>query len=81
MFKSPAKRPAPEAEKPFAPDGQVAPDGSVRYKVACDGGINPSGVFWSKTVAPGASADDYRAAQKERDQAIEQLARLNAPGE
>ncbi len=57
----------------FSPDGDVQPNGSVRYKVLCDGGINPSGVFWSKTVPPGASEDDYKAAQKERDAAIEAL--------
>ena len=61
-----------EAEA-FAPDGQVLPDGSVRYKILCDGGINPSGVFWTKTVPPGG---DYRAAQAERDAKRAELAAL-----
>ena len=60
-------------EEAFAPDGQVLPDGSVRYKILCDGGINPSGVFWTKTVPPGG---DYRAAQAERDAKRAELAAL-----
>lgn len=61
----------------FTPDGQVLSDRSVRYKILCDGGVNPSGVFWSKIVPPGASADVYLAAQEERDEALEQLKTLS----
>lgn len=64
----------PKAEEPFAPDGQFLADGSVRYKVLCDGGIDPSGVYWKKVVPPGASTEEYLAAQAERDAALKELA-------
>ena len=80
-FKTNKKPADPEAQKPFAPDGQVLSDGSVRYKILCDGGIDPSGVFWSKTVPSAASEDDYRAAEKERDEALARLRQLSAPAE
>lgn len=71
------KVPAPsKAEGAFTPDGQRLPDGSVRYKVLCDGGVNPSGVFWAKVVPAGASTADYQAAQAERDAALQQLKAL-----
>ena len=60
----------------FTPDGQLLQDGGVRYKILCDGGINPSGVFWTKIVPPGASVDDYKAAQAERDEKQRQLKEL-----
>ena len=68
---------APAAQKAapaFSPDGQNLPDGSVRYKILCDGGIDPSGVFWMKIVPHGASTADYVAAQAERDAALKRLA-------
>lgn len=69
---------APVATQPpvatFSPDGDRLPDGSVRYKILCDGGIDPSGVYWVKTVPPGASTADYEAAQAERDEALKRLA-------
>ena len=74
--KEPKIQAVQKAPPPFTPDGQPMPDGSVRYKVLCDGGINPSGVFWSKVVPPGASTADYLAAQAERDQALKQLKEL-----
>ncbi len=63
----------------FTHDGEDLPDGGVRYKILCDGGINPSGVFWVKIVPPGASTADYVAAQAERDEAIKQLKQLTQP--
>ena len=73
------KAPAAQKAAPaFSPDGQKLPDGSVRYKIICDGGINPSGVFWMKIVPPGASTADYVAAQAERDEALKRLATLGA---
>ena len=66
----------PVEEEAFTPDGQVFADGSVRYKILCDGGFNPSGVFWSKTLPSGASKDDYLAAQAERDEKLRELAEL-----
>ena len=66
IFKKVAEVEAPEA--PFVPDGQVMPDGSVRYKVL--GGDDPSGVYWVKIVPPGG---DLRAAQAERDAAVARL--------
>ena len=74
------KNQAPEAQEApaFSPDGQKLPDGSVRYKILCDGGIDPSGVFWTKIVPPGASTTDYVAAQAERDEALKRLAELVA---
>ena len=76
--KAPAAQ-APDAQKdapPFSHGGQELPDGSVRYKILCDGGINPSGVFWVKIVPPGASISDYVAAQAEMDEALKRLAQL-----
>lgn len=78
------KREAPKAEAPvalavFTPSGDTRPDGSVRYKVLCDGGISPSGVYWSKTVPAGATIADYKAAEAERDEAIERLKGLTVP--
>ena len=64
------------AEEVFRPDGQALAGGGVRYKILCDGGVNPSGVFWSKTVPAGASDDDYRAAEAERDAKVKELAGL-----
>ena len=88
MFKD-VKAPAAKASAPvkaapvakveevlFTPDGQPLVGGGVRYKVLCDGGINPSGVFWAKNVPPGASTADYVAAQAERDEALRQVAAL-----
>ena len=69
MFKPTVKKEA-EVKKAAAPDGQVMPDGSVRYKILCDGGVNPSGVFWTKVVPPGG---DYLAAQAERDAKLGEL--------
>lgn len=68
---------APEAQA-FTHDGQDLPDGGVRFKVLCDGGINPTGVFWVKIVPPGASTADFQAAQAERDEALKRLAELHA---
>ena len=67
------KKKAPVQEPAFAPDGQRVSDGSVRYKILCDGGIDPSGVFWSKTVPADASVEDYKAAQAERDEKLKEL--------
>ena len=38
------------------PNTSITPlaDGSIRYKVLCDGGLSPSGVYWEMVVA----ADD-----------------------
>ena len=66
-----------KAEEAFTPDGQPLVGGGMRYKILCDGGINPSGVFWSKTVPAGASVADYRAAQAERDAALKRLKELS----
>ena len=78
MFKAVKKaEPKPVEAAPFAPDGETLPSGQVRYKVLCDGGISPSGVFWSKTVPAGASTADYQAAQAERDAAIKRLQKLS----
>ena len=66
----------PEKEEVFTPDGQRLEDGGVRYKILCDVGISPSGVFWEKVVPPGASIDDYKAAQAERDEKLGQLKQL-----
>lgn len=65
-----------QVEEAFTPDGEGLPDGSVRYKILCDGGINPSGVFWLKDVPPGAGTDVYLATQAERDDALRQLREL-----
>ena len=75
MWKTKKSPEAPKAPT-FSHDGQELSDGSVRYKVLCDGGINPSGVFWTKIVPPGASPADYVAAQAERDEALKSLAQL-----
>ena len=66
-----------KAEKVFTPDGEVLADGKMRYKIRCDGGIDPSGVFWTKIVPADASTADYQAAQAERDEKLKQLAKLN----
>ena len=73
------KNQAPEAQEApaFSHDGQELPDGSVRYKILCDGGIDPSGVFWTKIVPPGATIDDYKAAQAERDEKQRELKELS----
>ena len=71
----PAKAVEP-AKQAFVPDGEPLPDGSVRYKILCDGGIHPSGVFFSKTVPPGASIDDLKTVQAERDEALKRLKAL-----
>lgn len=76
MFKEPKIRADQKAEKASTPVGQALPRESVRYKILCDGGINPSGVFWSKIVPAGASTADYLAAQAERDEALKQLKEL-----
>lgn len=73
MFKRVPKPVPPVAAPVFVPDGQRLPDGSVRYKILCDGGISPSGVFWEKTVPPGASESDYRAVQAKRDEVLKGL--------
>ena len=64
-------------EEAFTPDGQLLQDGGVRYKILCDGGIDPSGVFWTKIVPPGATIDDYKAAQAERDEKQRELKELS----
>lgn len=66
----------PGAEEAFTPDGELLPDGGMRYKVLCDGGIDPRGVFWARVVPAGAGADVYLEAQAERDDAIKRLAEL-----
>ena len=71
-----AKATKAAAAAAFHPDGKLLSDGSVLYKILCDGGINSSGTFWSKTVAPGASTADYLAAQAERDGALKRLQKL-----
>lgn len=75
IFKSKVKveQKAEEAPTVFTPDGERLSDGSVRYKLLCDGGIDPSGVFWSKTLAAGASTAEYLAAQAERDEQLKRL--------
>ena len=65
-----------KAEAPFLHDGETLPSGAVRYKVLCDGGANPSGVWFSKVVPPGASTADLKAAQAERDEALKALKAL-----
>ena len=60
----------------FVPDGQPLAGGGVRYKILCDGGVNPSGVFWSKTVPAGASSEELQAAQAERDEKAQELKAL-----
>ena len=72
-----ADQKAKEARPAFTPDGQRLSDGRVRYKILCDGGINPSGTFWSKTMPAGASTDEYLAAQAERDEMLKQLKKLS----
>lgn len=74
-----AKSPAPKAEPPFTPDGQRLSDGSIRYKILCDGGIDPSGVFWTKTVPPGADNATLRLVQAERDAKVKELLELLKP--
>lgn len=69
------KEATPEA--PFIPDGEIRQDGSVRYKVLCDGGVDPSGVFWCRIVPAGASKEDYLAVQAERDEACRQLTEIS----
>lgn len=78
MFKPTKKvaEAAPAAAPAFAPDGERLPNGSVRYKVLCDGGIKASGVFFEKTVAAGAPQAAYEAAQAERDAAVARLTKL-----
>lgn len=66
-------------EEIFTPDGELLSDGSMRYKILCDGGLNPSGVFWAKTVPPGADTDTYKAVQAERDEAVQRLKELTSP--
>lgn len=66
-----------QEEAPFTPDGDRLANGSVRYKILCDGGVSPSGVFWSKVVPPGASTEDYKKAQAERDEKLKQLKELS----
>ena len=75
-FKKVAADKQETAEEAFRPSGQALAGGGVRYKVFCDGGINPSGVYWSKTVPAGASTEDYKAAEAERDEAISRLREL-----
>ena len=61
-------------ETVFTPDGQVMPDGAVRYKVL--GGNDPSGVYWVKTVPAGASIEEIMAVQAERNAKRAELAAL-----
>lgn len=61
----------------FDTGGEPQPNGSVRYKVLCDGGINPSGVFWDQTVPAGATQQDY---QQAKDEMAAKLAELKALG-
>jgi hypothetical protein len=75
------KKERPAAVAPFTPDGDIRTDGGVRYKITCDGGIDPSGVFWSKIVPAGSTVEEFKAAQEERDQKLAQLAALLAPTE
>ena len=71
-----SKKEKKETKEVFTPDGQRLEDGGVRYKILCVGGISPSGVFWEKVVPPGASIDDYKSAQAERDEKLRQLKEL-----
>ena len=66
----------PRVEEAFTPDGELLPDGSIRYKILCDGGIDPRGVFWTMVVPAGAGTERCRAAQADRDDAIKRLAEL-----
>ena len=66
---------APPSER-FVIDGDVRADGSIRYKILCDGGINPSGVFWQAVVPAGASNGEIRAVQAERDATLKELGAL-----
>ena len=74
---------APKTSLVFPYGGQELPDGSVlyrvRYQILYDGYIDPSGVFWTKTVPPKASTADYMAAQEERNEAIKRLTQLVTP--
>ena len=36
---------------------QTLGDGSVRYRVMCDGGLSPSGVYWETIVEAGAESN------------------------
>ena len=76
FLKEKAKAVQTQPEETFTPDGERLHGGGVRYKILCDGGIDPSGVFWTKIVPPGASIDDYKAAQAERDEKQGQLKAL-----
>ena len=69
--------PAKKAPATFDPGGEPQPDGSVRYKVLCDGGINPSGVFWDVTVPAGATQQDYESA---KDAMADKVAEIKALG-
>ena len=75
LFKK-AKESQDVEEEAFRPDGQALAGGGVRYKILCDGGVNPSGVYWSKIVPAGASTEDYQAAEAERDAKVKELAGL-----
>ena len=76
MFVKKAKKSEETTVAEFIPNGQRFADGSVRYKIFCDGGVNPSGVFWTKTVPGGSPIEDFQAAEAERDAKIKELAGL-----
>ena len=67
-----------KVEKTGTPEGQLLPNGSTRYKILCDGGISPNGVFWVKVVPAGASTADHQAAQAEGAAKLKQLKELAA---
>ena len=77
---APAAIQAPVAQKAapvFPYNGQVLPDGSVRfrvrYQILYDGDNDPSGVFWEKIVPPKSSTADYVTAHAEQAKAIKRL--------
>lgn len=66
-----------EAEAPpFETGGVLLPDGGVRYKILCDGGIRPSGVFWDQTVPAGAIQLEYEQAKATMAAKVEELKAL-----
>lgn len=77
VFTRKASVPTPvEAASPFETGGVLLPDGSVRYKVLCDGGISPSGVFWNQSVPAGASQSEYEQAKATLEAKVAELKAL-----
>jgi hypothetical protein len=63
-------------EQPFVPDGDLMTDGRMRWRVLCDTQIRKNGLFFREFVSPGAPEEEYRDAQRRRDEALVELAEL-----